>query len=656
MLKVMRDNLRRLSWILVVVVITFVLALFADWGGQGQFMPDGENADWAAVVDGETVSVQEFLNAARGLDSYYRGLLGDSYDPRRYNLRIGQNAINQLVHEQVMLAHAHKLGLTTTPEEVAAEIVRDPAFRTESGFIGVENYKNVFKAARLDPAQYEDEISRRLIRRKWEDLVTADVIVDPAVVEEDIRRKDETAAVLYAHFKFEDYKKDLSPTDAEIEAFFAASGGKYDQGEGRIFDMVTFDRIRIQDEIEVAEEDVRAHYNGSVQSRFTIPEQRRASHILVRTQDTFSDAEMTAARAAAETALGRVKGGEEFAQVAREISEDSSASAGGDLGFFQKGAMTLPFEQAVWELTEIGQISGLVQTQFGYHVIQLTGRSEARLQPFEEVREEVEREVRFQRSGERAAELAAEFAAAARAHPAAFAEEAGRRTLVVGTTGVIREGEAIPGMGNLPDLSRALFAMAEGEVSAALPTPRGHVVARFSEKRPGGPPPLADIRDKVRADLIDQRAREAARRAAERLAALPAGSDLKKAGEAAKVAVAEATTVSRGLAIGTLGVDSEMEKTVFSAPIGAISRPLEIPTGLAVVQVTSRVELTPAEIAERVPAARRELLASRRQQLLGAIMKELAAAAEVEYNTALIARFDMPENVPPSPPEPPVAR
>jgi parvulin-like peptidyl-prolyl isomerase len=99
-----------------------------------------------------------------------------------------------------------------------------------------------------------------------------------------------------------------------------------------------------------------------------------------------------------------------------------------------------------------------------------------------------------------------------------------------------------------------------------------------------------------------------------------------------------------------------MERIVFSAPIGAISSPLEIPTGLAVIQVTSRQELTREDLAERVPAARRELLATRRQQLLGSIMKELAAAAEVEYNTALITRFDTPENAPPAPPEPPVAR
>ncbi len=644
MLKMMRENLKSLSWVLAAVVASFIFAVFAEYGGQGAWWGGSGTpaGDWAAKVDGTAIPTQDFLRAAQNLDGYYRNLLGASYDRQTMNLNVGQQAINQLVQEEVILAHARSLGLVATEDEIRQELLRDPALQQDGVFIGTQRYKMVLEASGLDPQVYEQDLARRILRRKWAELLTADIEVSDQQVEQEIRRRDETADILYARFRPEDYADGVKVAAAEVEAYYQQNQDRYRRGEGRVFDLVLFDRLREQNALKVPEAEARAEYDASLVTRFTIPEQRRASHILVKTPEGSSEADYQAARARAEAALARVRAGEEFAEVARQVSEDTSASNGGDLGFFQKGVMAIPFEQAVWELREVGDLSDIVQTQFGYHVIQLTGKQEARVKPFEEVREELSRDLAFRKSGDVTREKAEAFVDAVKTAPDSFRDQAARATQVVTPTGIVYPGEPIPGYGPDPELQRALFAMAPGEVSEPVSVARGFVVARFVESRPGGAPPLEEIRARVEEDLRQEKAQERAADLARKAAAAGGEGDLKATGKKLGFVVSEAAAVTRGLAVGDLGVQPALEEAIFSAPVGAIQGPLELAGGPVVYQVTAREELDPEDLAERTPQVREELVAGRRQRLLGAVTRELSQAADVRYNTQLIQQIDNP--------------
>jgi peptidyl-prolyl cis-trans isomerase D len=638
MLKLMRENLKSLSWILAFVVASFVFALFSDWGGKGRWL-GGPSGDWAVEVEGTSIPVRDFLSAARNLDSYYRSLLGESYDPDNMQGTITQQALSELVREEVILFHARALGLKATAEEIRDEIVRDPNLQGESGFIGADRYKSLLRSSGIDPAQYEEDVARQVLQRKWAEMMTADIAVTDEQVAREIRRREETADVLYAHFRPDDHQEGISLTDEEIEAYFQENVEGYRRGEGRVFDLVVFDRLREQEGIEVTEDEARTHYEASVQSRFTVPEQRRASHILIKTQQGASEAAYQAARSQAEEALQRVLTGEDFAEVAKEVSEDTSAANGGDLGFFQRGVMAVPFEDAVWELAEIGAISNVVQTQFGYHVIQLTGVEEARVKDFEEVSEEIRREIAFRRSGEVVRQEAESFAAAVRDNPASLRDAAALQSLVTTSTGTIHEGDPIPGIGFNSDVQRALFSLLEGELSAPIAIPRGYLVARFVESQPGGPPPLDEIRDQVEADLRQERATAEAGRRADLASAAADADDLRAKGEELEFSVEEASSVTRGLAIGTLGVSPVLEAAVFDADPGKVIGPLELPEGPVVFVVTDRKRVTDEEIATQAPQARNQLLAGRRQQYLAVLTRGLMESANVVYNSELLAQL-----------------
>jgi peptidyl-prolyl cis-trans isomerase D len=645
MLKLMRDNLKSLSWVLGFVVAAFIFAVFVDYGGQGSLLsgPVQTGGDWAARVDGTTITRNEFLNAAANLDRYYRSLLGDSYNRENLNLQVGQQAINQLVQEEVILANARQLGFAATPEEISKAIVQDPALQNEAGFIGVDQYKALLRANGRDAASYEEGVARGILRRKWSEILTADIAVSDDQVAAEVRRQDETADVSYAQFRTADFLAQVEIEDDELISWYTANEERYRRGEGRSFDLVVLDRLRAQSQVEVTEEEARAQYDASLTTRFTIPDQRRASHILIKTTPGGVDADYQAAAAAANAARDRVLAGEEFSDVAAEVSGDTSAANGGDLGFFPHGVMAIPFEQSVWGMSEIDEISSVVQTQFGYHVIQLTGIQDARLKEFDEVREELEREISFGKAGEQVRADAESFSAAVRASATGFEDEAARLSIVTTDSGMIFEGNPIPGIGSNPEIERALFSLEMDEVSAPVPIARGYLVARYRETHPGGAPPLAEIQEAVLEDLKEERAIALATEKATEAAA--GGPDLAASAEAQDFTVAEAIAVRRGASVGTLGTSAVMDEALFSAATGVVHGPLEMAAGPVVLVVTSRVEIGEDEIRSRAAEVRDTLIAGRRQQLLSAITRELSEEADVTYNTALIQQVDNPAAV-----------
>jgi peptidyl-prolyl cis-trans isomerase D len=187
MLKLMRENLKSLSWILAFVVAAFIFALFADWGGKGNWI-GGPSGQWAAQVEGTSIPIRDWLTTARNLSNYYRSLLGDQYNPSALQATVSQQALNQLVQEEIILAHARSLGLRATPAEVRDQLIRAPELQGANGFIGVDRYKSLLQANGIEPADFEEDLARRVLQQKWAELLTADITVTDEQVAREIRR------------------------------------------------------------------------------------------------------------------------------------------------------------------------------------------------------------------------------------------------------------------------------------------------------------------------------------------------------------------------------------------------------------------------------------------------------------------------------------
>ena len=371
MLKVFRDNLKYLSWILWVVIGLFVLFVFVDFG-TGIGGQQGSTRAVAAHVGDRVVTVEDFQREYRQLEQMYRQLYGEQFTPElAEQMRLPMQALERAVTSQILLAEGERLGLDVTDAEVRERILEEPIFRDEQGnFVGAEKYRQILSNIRYTPATFEKEIRQELLRQKLQDVLRAGIYVSDAEVERAHREQVEKASIRYIQLPRTRFIQEAQVTPAEIQSYFQSHKDEYrlpEQREGAYL-LVETDALRSQ--VQVPEDKLRAEYEARKQE-FSHEEQIRARHILVRTTDPASEA---AARTKLEAARKRIEGGADFGVVAGEVSEEPGAKErGGDLNWFGRGQMVKPFEDAAFALKE-GEVSGVVETVFGYHIIKLEER------------------------------------------------------------------------------------------------------------------------------------------------------------------------------------------------------------------------------------------------------------------------------------------
>jgi peptidyl-prolyl cis-trans isomerase D len=347
-------------------------------------------------------------------------------------------------------------------------------------------------------------------------------------------------------FDVKDFAAKLNPSDADIEAFYKepANAAKFQLPESAQIQYVVLDLEALKKDVKFSEDDLQNYYKENA-ARYGVPEERRASHILIKVDRSASAEERNKAKAKAEDLLAQVrKNPASFAELAKKSSQDEgSAANGGDLDFFSRGAMVKEFDAAVYAMKQ-GEISNLVETDFGYHIIQMTGARGGDKKPFEAVRAEVENEVRKQLAQREYAAAAEQFGNLVYEQSDTLQPAADKLKLPVQTATVQRQpqpGAAGPlASAKLLDAVFGADALRNKRNTEAVETGSSQLVsARVVQHNPARVPPLADVKDKVREQLVKKLATAEARKAGEaRLAAL-------KANPADATGMEAATTVSR---------------------------------------------------------------------------------------------------------------
>lgn len=634
MLNTMRDNFKALKWLLLLVVLTFVVAIFADWGRAGDAARAGVSASWVARVNGDPITVAEFQAHLRNVDGFYRTIYRDQYDPRA--LGVVQLALNQLVRERLVLGEARRVGLRVSPEEISRRITRDPSFQREGRFIGVQEYQKFLRGRGIDVAAFEDDVARELLRAKYQQLVTDGVSVTAAEVEEDYRLRNEKVVADYVLLRADAFASEEVAGDDELRAFFEARPDRYLSPERRraAYALLAPDRLASGDAVTEAE--ARAYYEENRDRLYATPPQVRASHILIRTPDGATPDQESDARRRAQQILDRVRAGEPFAGLAESSSEDeSNASLGGDLGFFPRGRMVPAFEEVAFSLP-VGGTSDLVRTQFGFHIIRVTDRREASTRPFDEVREPIVRQLQFSRSQEALREAVAAFRADVEADPGAFDRAASRLGVEVGDTGLVAAGAPIPAVGSYPQVAQALFRTDVGKVSQPITLPQGTLFLRTTEIVPPQPLPFEEARAEVAADLRRTRALDAARRRVEEARTVaPELSDLARR---LQVKVETTAPFTRGQPVEPF--TPEARDRAFQLPPDQLSEPVEVTDGLLLFRVASREGFDPASFAQQRDSLERSLVQQRRDRLFNAVVSRLERASRIQLNQARLALYE----------------
>ena len=429
-------------------------------------------------------------------------------------------SLERLVRERVLAEAADKLHMVTSDTRLARELQQNPtiaSLRRPDGSLDVERYRQLVSSQGLTPEGFEARVRRDLSLRQVERGVVGSVLVAPAIADVALGAFFEKREAQIVTLPASDFTAKVTPTDQEIEAYYKSHPAEFQAPESVNIEYLVLDLETIKQSITLNEADLRDYYTQNA-SRLSGNEERRASHILINASKDAPAADREKAKARAQELLAQVrKSPAEFAEVARKNSQDpGSAPAGGDLDFFSRGAMVKPFEDAAFALKK-GDISEVVESDFGYHIIQLTDIKAPKQRTFEEVRATLEADLKAQQAQRKFAEAAEAFTNGVYEQPDSLKPVADRLKLEIRTaTGVQRRApDGTSGILANGKFLAALFgddAVQKKRNTEAVETgPSQLVSGRVTQHAPARTLPLAEVRASVRDKLVASRAADLAR-------------------------------------------------------------------------------------------------------------------------------------------------
>lgn len=631
----MLDRMRRhkawLKWSLAIVVAAFILLYVPSF-----LRPTGVGAapsDVLVTVDDRPVTVRDYTMAYQTQVMNLQSMYGAALDEQvLQQLGIAQNVLDQLVNNQSVLAEADRIGLRVSDAEVAERIHRMPGFQENGQFVGPSRYRQILQLQRppMQPSEFEQIIRESLLAEKLQAAVTGWMVISDDDVAEEYRRRNEKVQLELAVLTADQFRASIDPSEADLTAHFDANTDSYRLPEKRRVRYLAVEPDRYRTTVEVTPEDVQARYAEN-SAMYSTPEQTRARHILFRVDAETDEA---AARAEAETVLTRVRAGEDFATLAREFSDDTSAAEGGDLGYFGRGAMVPEFDDVAWTLAP-GETSDLVRTSFGFHIIKVEDRRPASTRSLDEVRTQLEEQIRTEKAQAEAMRIAQAMAGEIEA-PEDLDRVAAEHGLTVEDSGLFAQDEPLAGLGFAPAVASAAFLMEQGAVSDLLRTPNAFVYVALEEIAPSRLPTLDEVRDQVREDVVQVQAMEQARTRAEALSTQTSASGFATAAGRAGVEVVTTDMVTRGTSYPGVGISPALDEAVFDLETGAVSTPVSTGDAIVVARVTDREDVDQDAFESDRDLLRDELTETRRGTFFSAYMQKAVDGMEIAYNTAAI--------------------
>jgi peptidyl-prolyl cis-trans isomerase D len=634
----MLDRMRRhrdwLKWSLGLVCVAFVLFYIPDFlRGSGA---DAASGDTVAKVQGREISSADFRRTYQAqLQAYRSAYGGNMNDQLLKQLGVEQQILQQMVDERAALAEADRIGIKVSDEEVRQRIFAMPAFQENGGFIGETRYQQLLRMQRppMIASEFEDNIRHGLAVEKLRGSLTDWLSVNDKDLEKEYRRRNDKVKLAVVSFTADSFRSQVTASDAEIATYFGGHQNDFKIPEKRKIRYLLLDVEALRAKTVVPASDIEREYNNNSE-QYTTPEQVRASHILLKTEGK-DDA---AVKAKAEGLLKQARGGADFSELAKKNSEDeASAKNGGDLDYFGRGRMVPEFDQAVFAMAP-GSISDLVKTQYGYHIIKLVDKKNATTRPLAEVRQQLNDQLAYQRAQAQAADLAQNLEKQIKT-PADLDKVAKAQSLIVQESGFFARDEPILGLGPSPEAANKAFDMKTGEVSGPLRASRGFVFETLLAKQDPYVPKVDEVKDRVRDEVVKQKARDLSKQKAAELAAkLKAAPDFEKAAKAAGVEAKTTDLISQDSPIPDLGVAPAVEDAAFKLAVGAVSDPIATDNGTAVIKVLEKKSVTPEEWTSSKDRFRDELLTDRRNRFFSAYMVKAKQKMKIEVNREALQR------------------
>lgn len=496
------------------IIAAFVGTIFLVWG-KGSREPG--QTDAAAKVNGARITFDELRSAYENLRRLYENVYRDRFNAEmEKQLQLDRQALDGLISQTLLLQEADRLDIEVSKQELVDAIAANPAFMVNGQF-NREQYLQVLQYERLKPEDFEQSQRRQMLIEKVRERIEQDATVTPEEVEKEFRQRNEKVNLAFVRLTPALFENKVTVNDQLLQDYYKAHQEEFRIPEKAALRYVKFDPALYARDLELSDEELQDYYRRH-QAQFDVPEQVNASHILFRLDAEADEDLRQKKRQLAEKILSEIqaKDGKNFAEMARRYSDDAgSAAEGGSLGYFTHGTMVPAFEETAFSL-EPGQLSGIVETSFGFHIIKVEGRIEAGIKPLATVLPEVKEGLLQERSRQLAMDKAMSAYSKHRETGGleAVAEEHG---LKIQETGFFERDEPVPGIGTSTEAGAAAFSMEKGELARPVVLPQGIFLLALEKRSESAIPELQEVRDTVEKVFRREQSVRMAREAADEL-------------------------------------------------------------------------------------------------------------------------------------------
>lgn len=605
--------------------ILFGIAAFLLGGGMLLYLvPTGPGTGEASPETVATVGDQSI--SAAEVRQQLSEIAQRNQIPKQFESIYAQQILNQLVFEKALEYEAKQLGIRVSDEERAERIrqILPTAFNGDT-FIGMDRYASEVQArTQMSVPKFEELVREGLLMDKFRKLVTDGVSASPDELQREFRYRNEKIKLDYVFIKPEDLESKIAIDDAEIKAAYEKNKSAYQVPEKRVVRYGLIDTNQLRQTIQISDEELKTQYHQDIQ-QYEVPNRVHVQHILLMTVGK-PDAEVEETRKKAEDVLKQARNGANFTDLAKKYSEDpGSKDKGGDLGWIVQG-QTVPEFQSVAFSLEKGKISGLVKTQYGFHIIKILDKETAHTKPFEEVKDSIKAPLMLSKADKIASDEADQMSTLIRrSNKVSLDELAKQFHLVTGETRPISVTDPVLEFGNSQEAKDAIFRQRQNELSTPIRTDRGYLVLDVTQIIPAHQGSLEEVRDRVISALKQQKATELARTKAEELAKrAKAGEKFAPLAKSLGLDAKTSDLLARNGSISGAASGKQLSDA-FNLQSGNVAPPLSLGSNWMVYQVVEKQEPDPTDFEKQKKDLTEEVLQTKRDLAFQAFRTALEA-------------------------------
>lgn len=591
MFDLFRSREKNVRWLLGallgLVALSMVITLVPNYSGMGGRVDQTVVAEIGDEVITTAEVRQALARASRG-GSIPRGL-EQVYAPM---------VVQQMIAERAVAFEASRLGMEVSEEELASAIqTYIPQLFQGGKFAGKEIYSAYLSQMNTTIPEFERDLKKQILLQRIESLALEGAIVTPTQVEADFRKRNEKIKVAYLQLSPDKYKSQVTATPEEIAANFAQNRATYTMPEKRDYLLYLIDQEKLAASLSINESDLRRAY-AEQRERFRIPERVHVRHILLKTADKPQN-EVQAIRKRIDDLLKQAKGGADFAALAQKNSDDTaSAVKGGDIDWITRGQTVPEFEKAAFA-QKVGELSGVITTVYGFHILKVEQKELPHMRSFDEVKGELQREVQQTRASEKVQALADQIRAALGRSASEAAKLAEANDIKGVMASKVGPQDEIPGIGRNAQFNEAVSGLKKGGITPAVAISATQLaVAQVVDVYPARPAELAEVQERAKSAVIDVKLKKLlADKSSEAAEKIKAGEDLaavaKKLGAEVKTT---STEFSRDGAAEGIGAALQIEGA-FTKKVGEMAGPFMLSGGTYFVKVLARTEADMTQLA-----------------------------------------------------------